>query len=63
MKSYKHCPIFESIEGQKQPVANECEVCPFSADCPEDLLNDAVSKILKQIGEYIVEKVSPGRVG
>ena len=47
------CPIFKALGKQGK---KDCSVCPFSARCPEDILDDAVAEVIKVIGEYYANR-------
>ena len=49
------CPIFKST-GLKAKLEKECEACPFSHSCPEDMLDDTIMKILRMIGDFFYER-------
>jgi len=60
-----HCPIFKATGKRKRQKDNECQICPFNANCPEDKLNDVITEIIKDIGAYTreqIRKVNPHRV-
>jgi len=57
----KPCPIFKAT-GLKCKTSKECDVCPFSHSCPEDMLNDVMVRIIGMIGDYFYEHKSWGAV-
>ena len=48
------CPIFKSL-GIRLKGDNKCAECPLTSDCPQDIMDDAVMRILKNIGRYVHE--------
>ena len=48
------CPIFK-VTGKKAR-KTECESCPFTGHCPEDIFNDATAKVMKIMGDYLHER-------
>ncbi len=64
-KQYDSCPIFRAVGKTKPHRENECEVCPFTANCPEDRFNSAVADIMGDIGGYIEKRLqdSAGKMG
>ncbi len=52
---YSECPVFKATGKQKPLKGGECEVCPFTAKCPEDLLSDVTKEVMRQFGEYLAQ--------
>ncbi len=55
MAQFDSCPIYKAT-GQIGKVEDECNHCPFRDNCIEDILNDAVAKVIKILGDYIKKK-------
>ena len=51
------CPVFKATGRRGK---NECSVCPFSANCPEDRFNDAIVEVMEIIGDYLNAKRKDG---
>jgi hypothetical protein len=51
--TYKSCEILKSLGITPKEPTDECKVCPFYKNCPEDILNDAISDVMKMVSEYI----------
>ncbi len=44
------CPLFKATG--KKATKTECASCPLS-ECPEDIFNDAIVKVMQIIGDYL----------
>ena len=51
--NYKKCPIFEATGIAVHKKVDECHACPFRNSCPQDIMDKAVSDILRNIGRYL----------
>jgi len=47
-----NCSIFQAI-GKQVKGTNKCAECPFTSRCPQDILDDSVAEILKEVGQYV----------
>lgn len=61
MAEESRCPIFKAtgekplavIKHKDAAYAVECDICPFRDNCPEDTMNEAISKVLETISGYM----------